>query len=538
MSSNGRRVSRRDFLRATGLAVGATALAACAPAAPASVGPAEAGAPAAAGATTEIVVAQYADVVNLDPQDTNDNASYGPEKLMYEGLVGYNAAMEMEAQLAERWEASDDATEFTFFLRQGINFHDGTPFNAEAVKYNFERVINPDNALKRYGLYNIIASVEVIDEYTVKFTTTKPFGAMLATFAHPAGGIISPTAAAQYSDVHEFGKNPVGTGPFKFVEWVPGDHLTVEKFDGYWNSDAAAQVDRITIKPVPEAGTRIAMLLAGDAHFINQVPPSQVELVVGGEDVALAENESIYTYWVAMNTQIEPFNNKQVRQALNHAVDKQAIIDVVLRGYGKITDSPIAPRVWGYTPVMIYEYDPEKAKQMLADAGYPDGFSTTMWISDSSEAKEAAIAMQGQLAEVGVQVEVVPMEAATLSAERFKPAAENQSQMNYAGWSPSTGDADWAIRPLLATESIPPTSFNLAFFSDPDVDAAVAEGLASADPEVRQAAYAQAQEAIMDEAPWIFLWVPTTLGGIRKEVGGMLIQGDGIAYMRTAHFVE
>ena len=130
------------------------------------------------------------------------------------------------------------------------------------------------------------------------------------------------------------------------------------------------------------------------------------------------------------------------------------------------------------------------------------------------------------------------MEAATLSAERFKPAAENQSQMNYAGWSPSTGDADWAIRPLLATESIPPTSFNLAFFSDPDVDAAVAEGLASADPEVRQAAYAQAQEAIMDEAPWIFLWVPTTLGGIRKEVGGMLIQGDGIAYMRTAHFVE
>ena len=242
MSSNGRRVSRRDFLRATGLAVGATALAACAPAAPASVGPAEAGAPAAAGATTEIVVAQYADVVNLDPQDTNDNASYGPEKLMYEGLVGYNAAMEMEAQLAERWEASDDATEFTFFLRQGINFHDGTPFNAEAVKYNFERVINPDNALKRYGLYNIIASVEVIDEYTVKFTTTKPFGAMLATFAHPAGGIISPTAAAQYSDVHEFGKNPVGTGPFKFVEWVPGDHLTVEKFDGYWNSDAAARL--------------------------------------------------------------------------------------------------------------------------------------------------------------------------------------------------------------------------------------------------------------------------------------------------------
>jgi glutathione transport system substrate-binding protein len=129
------------------------------------------------------------------------------------------------------------------------------------------------------------------------------------------------------------------------------------------------------------------------------------------------------------------------------------------------------------------------------------------------------------------------MEAATLSAERFKPLEENQSQMNYAGWSPSTGDADWGIRPLLATEAFPPTLFNLAFFSNPDLDAAVAEGLASADPEVRQAAYARAQEIVMDEAPWIFLWVPTTLGGIRKEVSGMVIQPDGIAYMRTAHFV-
>ena len=540
MSANRGRVSRREFLYMSGLAVGATALAACTPAAPGAGAPAAgpAAAAPAAGEPTEIVVAQYADAVNLDPQDTNDNASYGPEKLMYEGLVGYNASMEMEAQLAESWEASEDATRFTFFLRQGVTFHDGTPFNAEAVKYNFERVINPDNALKRYGLYSIISAVEVVDEFTVKFTTTKPFGAMLATFAHHAGGIISPTAAAQYEDVHEFGKNPVGTGPFKFVEWVPGDHITVEKFDGYWDAEKAAQVDRITIKPVPEAGTRIAMLQAGDAHFINQVPPSQVELVAGGTDVALAQNESIYTYWVAMNTQIEPFNNKQVRQALNYAVDKQAIIDVVLRGYGKPADSPLAPRAWGYTPVMTYEYDVEKAKQMLTEAGYPDGFSSTMWISDSSEAKEAAVAIQGQLAEVGVQVEVMPMEAATLSAERFKPQAENQSQMNYAGWSPSTGDADWGLRPLLATESIPPTSFNLAFFSNPDVDAAIAQGLASADPEVRQAAYTTAQEIIMDEAPWIFLWVPTTLGGIRKEIDGMVIQPDGIAYMRTVHFVE
>ena len=202
MTTETKRISRRKFFRLAGMSAGAAALAACAPpatttapgpAAPAAEGeaaPAATTAPAVAAGPTEIVIAQYADVVSLDPHDTNDNASYGPEKLMFEGLIGFNEKMEMEPMLAERWEASDDATTFTFYLRQGIKFHDGAPFNAEAVKYNFDRVTNPDNKLKRYGLYRIIAKTEVIDEYTVKFTTSEPFGAMIATFAHPAGGTI------------------------------------------------------------------------------------------------------------------------------------------------------------------------------------------------------------------------------------------------------------------------------------------------------------------------------------------------------------
>ncbi len=355
MTTETKRISRRRFFRLAGMSAGAAALAACAPpattTAPEAAAPAaEAGAtaaptavPAAAAGPTEIVIAQYADVVSLDPHDTNDNASYGPEKLMFEGLIGFNEKMEMEPMLAERWEASDDATTFTFYLRQGIKFHDGAPFNAEAVKYNFDRVTNPDNKLKRYGLYRIIAKTEVIDEYTVKFTTAEPFGAMIATFAHPAGGIVSPLAAKQGEQVLEFGKAPVGTGPYKFVEWVPGDHLTVEKFADYWNPERAGKVDRFVIKPVPEAGTRISMLQAGDAHFINQVPYPQVELLKGSADASIVENEAIYTYWVAMNTQKEPFTDKRVRQALNYAVDKQAIIDSVLAGYGEMIDFAAGP---------------------------------------------------------------------------------------------------------------------------------------------------------------------------------------------------
>jgi glutathione transport system substrate-binding protein len=541
MATQSKRLNRREFLRLAGLTAGTAALASCVPVtapAPAVEQPAQpAAAPAVVSKPKQIVVAQYADVISLDPQDTNDNASYGPEKLMFEGLVGFNEKMEMVPQLAERWEASPDATTFTFYLRKGVKFHDGTPFNAEAVKYNFDRVTNPDNKLKRYGLYRIIAKTEVVDEYTVKFTMSEPFGAMLATFAHPAGGIVSPAAAKQGEQAKEFGKKPVGTGPYRFVEWIPGDHLLVEKFDGYWNPEAGAKVDQILIKPVPEAGTRINMLQAGDAHFINTLPYAQVKLVKGSPDISITENEAIYTFWVAMNTQKEPFTDKRVRQALNYAVDKQAIIDAVLQGYGKPVDSPLAPRVWGYTPVMTYPYDLEKAKAMLAEAGVGN-VKTTLWCAESTEAREVAVAIQGQLKEVGFDLEVVPMEAATLNAERFKPFEENKSMMNYAGWSPSTGDADWGLRPLLATEAWPPTLFNLAFYSNPAFDEQIKAGLATADPEKRKAAYAIAQRIVMEDAPWIFLWYNILLGGISNKVGGMTIQPDGIAYLRTAYFKE
>jgi glutathione transport system substrate-binding protein len=169
--------------------------------------------PALAGERV-ITIAQYADAVSLDPQHTNDNASYSVEKPMLEGLIGFNEKMEQIPQLAEKWDASADARVYTFYLRKGVKFHDGTPFNAAAVKANFDRVRNPENKLRRYTLYKVISQIDVIDEHTVRFTLAEPFGAMIATFAHPAGGINSPTAVQKYGA--DYGKNPVGTGPYKF----------------------------------------------------------------------------------------------------------------------------------------------------------------------------------------------------------------------------------------------------------------------------------------------------------------------------------
>ena len=489
--------------------------------------------PALAGERV-ITIAQYADAVSLDPQHTNDNASFSIEKPMIEGLIGFNEKMEQIPQLAEKWDASPDGRVFTFYLRKGVKFHDGTPFNAAAVKANFDRVRNPDNKLRRYTLYKIISQIDVINDSTVRFTLSEPFGAMIATFAHPAGGINSPTAVQKYGNDYE--KNPVGTGPYKFAEWVPNDHITLVKNPDYWDKANEAKVDKIIIKPVPEEGTRIAMLQKGDAQFINFVPYIQADVVKADRNLSLASTEAIYTFWVAMNIQKKPFNDVRVRQALNYAVDKDAVIKAVLRGQGKPADSPLAPRVWGYTPVKTYPYDPAKAKALLAEAGYPNGFKTVLRGNVQTDAKDAMVAIQGQLKQVGVDVEILALPAAALSAERFKPLEENKGEMDFAGWSPSTGDADWGIRPLLTKENWPPTNFTIGFYTNPKVEEAIKAGLQTSDPAKRKAAYAEAQRVIMDDCPWIFLWVNNLLGGSRANVGGISLQPDAIGFYRSVYY--
>jgi len=492
------------------------------------------GAGGGAGGEKVITIAQYADAISLDPQDTNDNASFSIEKPMLEGLVGFNEKMEIVPQLAEKWDASPDAKVFTFYLRKGVKFHDGTPFNAEAVKANFDRVRNPDNKLKRYTLFSVIDKIDVVDEYTVRFTLKEPFGAMVATFAHPAGGINSPAAVQKYGK--DYGKNPVGTGPYKFVEWVPNDHVTMVKNPDYWDKENGAKVDKIIVKPVPEAGTRIAMLQKGDAQFINNLPPAQAQTVKDDKNLTLIQTDGIYCYWIAMNTQKKPFDNVKVRQALNYAIDKESIIKNVFKGYGRVMDSPLAPGVWGYTKVMTYPYDPAKAKQLLAEAGYPNGFKATMRATETTENKEAMVAFQAQLAQVGVQVEVQTLDSATMTAERFKPLDQNKNELEFAGWSSSTGDADWGLRPLLTKDNWPPTNFSIAFYTNPQVEADIKAALQTSDPEKRKAAYADAQKVIMEDAPWVFLWSEVRLSGARANVGGITIQPDNIGYYRSVYY--
>jgi len=491
------------------------------------------GTPAGAQAPRTLTVALYADAVTLDPEDTNDNLSFSIERSIYDGLVGFTPEMKLKPELATSWEASPDAKVFTFHLRRGVKFQDGPPLNAQAVKLNFDRARDPDHKLRRYSLYEMIASVDAVDDSTVRFTLSRPFGAMLYNFAHPASRIVSPATIRQGEP--QVARHPVGTGPFKFVSWAPGQEIVVERNPDYWESGKPA-VDRIVFKLIPEDASRVAILLSGEAQFIFPVPGVQVEPVSRAPGVTVQKAWSIYAFYLAMNTQHIPFNSVAVRQAMNYGVDKEALIKVVLRGFGRPLDAPITPGVIGYGAVQPggWPHDVGKAKQLLSEGGFPNGFTTTLWLNTQTENVRVGEAVQQMLAQIGVKVQLTPMEAGTLSAVRFKPFAENQSQVNLAGWSPSTGDADWGLRPLFGGESWPPTLFNLAFYKNTKVDALINDALATADQTRRNTDYAQAMRIIWDDAPWVFLHNPQILAGVRTSVTDVYALPDGTVDVRQA----
>ncbi len=489
--------------------------------------------PAGAQAPRTATIALYADAISLDPEDTNDNLSLSVEREIYDGLLGFTPDMKIKPELATSWEASKDARIFTFHLRRGVRFQDGTPFNAQAVKINFDRARDPAHKLKKYSLYEVIASVDVVDDYTVRFTLQRPFGAMLYNFAHPSSRIISPAAIKQGEAF--IARHPVGTGPFKFVSWAPGREIVLERNPDYWES-GQPKVDRLVFKFVPEDASRVAMLLSGEAQFVFPVPGVQVDAVSKASGVSVQKRWSIYAYYVAMNTQHVPFNNVAVRQALNYAVDKQALIKVVLRGFGRPLDAPITPGVTGYSAVQPggWPYDLARARALLSEAGFPKGFTTTLWLGNQTETQRVGEALQQMLAQVGVTVRLQPMEAGTLTAVRYKPFNENQSQMNYTGWSPSTGDADWGLRPHFDSESWPPTLYNIAFYKNPKVDALLHDALGTADQARRDKDYAEAMRIIWHDAPWIFLYNTQILAGERSGITGVYALPDGTVDVRQA----
>ncbi len=327
-------------------------------------------APREGRAAADLVVGVPDNLTGLDPADLNDNLSQSSARLMHEGLYILDRDMKLVPALAESHEANETATEFVFHLRKGVTFHDGTPFNAEAVKFSYDRAGNPANHLKRQSLFVMIDHTDVMDEYTVRVVLKYPFGAFANDIAHPGAMIVSPTAVQKYGK--DFTRHPCGTGPYAFVSWS-ADTLRLQKNANYWKP-GLPKIDSITLRSVPENGARIAMLKAGEAQFIYPVPPEMMQSLQANPDIALFDEPSILTRFVALNNLRKPFSDVRVRRALNYAIDKEAFARVVYSGHADPMDSPMPPKMAFYAKQGAWPYDPAKAKALLAEAGYPNGF--------------------------------------------------------------------------------------------------------------------------------------------------------------------
>lgn len=479
-----------------------------------------------------LTVGVNANILTLDPADANDTLSQSAARLMLEGLLSFDKNMKVVPLLAEKYEANDDATQFTFHLRQGVTFQDGTPFNAAAVKANFERVANPANHLKRLSLLSMLDHVDVVDDYTARCVLKTPFGAFLPTVAHPALQLISPAALQKYGK--DIGRNAVGTGPFMLDSWQP-DTLKVKKSPNYWQK-GMPYVNGVTIRSIPEDGARIAALQAGEDQFVYPIPPQLAKVVQNNPKLDLIDDPSIVVRYMAMNVNKKPYGDPRVRQALNYAVDKTAFARVVYNGFCDPLLSAEPPHVTFYAQQQNeYKYDPGKATQLLAAAGVGNGLEATLWGANNTLSITGMQFLQQQLGAVGVKLKVEPLEGGVMASRIWtvqKPE-DSQLELYYGAWSSSTGDADWALRPLFATNAFPPVLYNVGYYSNSAVDASLQGALETADPEKRGMLYADAQKRIWDDAAWVFLGVEKVIGGRDKSLqdayrladGGMMIDG-------------
>jgi len=478
-------------------------------------------------AAKDAVMAVYSTFTTLDPYDANDTLSQAAVKSFYQGLFGFDKDLKLVNVLADSYDVTKDGLVYTIKLKKGIKFHDGTTFDATAVKANLDRVTDPANKLKRYTLFNRVAKTEVVDPATVKITLKEQFSPFINVLAHPSAVMISPTALKKYGK--EIAFHPVGTGPFEFVEWKQTDYLKGKKFAGYWKT-GYPKIDTITWKPVVDNNTRSAVMQTGEADFAFSIPFEQAAVLKASPKVDLIDGPSIIQRYVSFNTQVKPFNDPKVRQAINYAINKEALTKVAFSGYAIPAEGVLPKGVAFNTKLGPWPYDPAKAKALLKEAGYPDGFETTLWSAyNYSTAQKVIQFVQQQLAQVGVKVQVRALEAGQRVelVENAPDPATAPVRMYYVGWSSSTGEADWAMRPLLASESMPPRAFNTAYYKNPQVDGDIAKALTVTDDAQKAKLYGDAQKRIWDDAPWAFLVTEQLLSVHNKKLSGFYVIPDG-----------
>lgn len=478
----------------------------------------------------DLVIAIEGGVGSLDPMNYSDTNSISAAGGMYESLVTFDADRNIVGLLATDWDISDDGLTYTFTLRDDVTFHDGTPFNAEAVVANYDRLLNKDNGLSQTarwyktgadGVSVPRVTVTAVDEFTVQFQLLEGWSSFLNVLT--LNTYISPAAIEEYGN--DLMYHPCGTGPYVYVEWVEGDRVVMKPNENYWGE--VPTVDSVTILTVPEAGTRTAGLQTGEYDVVYPMTSDQIAAVSGDNNITITSTPSNIMRYVTLNADVPQLSDLRVRQAINYAVDKDAYVQVMYSGYATIADSVFPSTISYYKPQEVYKYDLEKAKALMEEAGYADGFDLTIWCDNATQEIKGATFIKQQLAQININVEVVPYDAGTMDADIYVERDEATIQMWYVNWSASNFSADSTVRALLYSGMEPPVSANTAYYENAEFDEALDQALLTADTEEQATLYAKCQELAWADCPWIFLAVDNVLAASQSYVSGVSVNPDG-----------
>ena len=493
------------------------------------------------------------DAKKLDPADITDGESVMVTTNIFDNLVTFKkGSTELMPWLATKWESSDDAKVWTFHLREGVKFHDGSPVNADAVVFSFERQMDENHPARRsdsvfsyFELFNMLERVEAVDAKTVRFTLSQPtafFDCLMALFS---AAIISPTAyASEGKDAdgrykYDFSRHPVGSGPFRFVEWKTAEYIKLKANPDHFAGKPA--IDMLIFKPIKEAQPRLKELESGSLNGMDNPHPIDIRrLAEDGTDLNVLRSPGINVCYLAMNTQKKPFDNKKVRQAVAFAIDKKRLIEAAYAGIGEPAVSMCPVSLKGHLAMEDRKPDIARAKALLAEAGYPNGFETEFWypviqrayLPDSSA---TAIQIQQDLKAIGItaklkKVEWIPFLAGT---------AGGSHELCIMGWMADFGDPDNFLFTLLdKSQAIPPKANNRSFYMSDAFSKLVTQARYTVGWEQRKALYAAAQRIAFEDVPVVPLVTVPDFRILAPNVTGYAIYPAGGEYFREVGFRE
>jgi peptide/nickel transport system substrate-binding protein len=460
-----------------------------------------------------LVYATGTDVQTLDPQFVTDVPTSRIVMHIHETLVKPDEAGTMQPALATSWSTSDDKLTWTFKLRQGVRFHDGTPFNAAAVKATFERIRDPATASPRRSALAAITDIEVVDDHTVALRTKEPFAPLLAQISAYNLAIISPAQAQKAGKGYR--QEPAGTGPFRLKSWQPGERITLARNEDYWGEKP--KLDALETRVVPEDSARVLLLLSGEADVIASVPTVMLKRLEGSSAVKVLRKTGYRTIYVGLNNALPPFNDRRVREAVAHAIDVQALQRGVLSGVGKLGGGFESPVIGGAKEIAPRAYDPARARKLLAEAGHPNGFETSFYVPTGRYLMDRQLgeAIQAQLAQVGIKARIEAPEWGAFVAI----TDQKKAPMFIMGKGSPTGDLDFTLTLTAMTNG----RMNAFALSNPEIDKLILQQRGAVEPDKRRALLARAQDLIFEDVPAVVLFYEDQIFATRATVHDVAI---------------